>query len=282
MLDFFLYYTVEIISVILLLVLLAVLLILLVTFREKVQNFFYRLGFWSKVLKKKLPVLLHYSGLIIMALLRKITNVQPLLNTFKSGTFIKKTMSFIIRLVSVLSGLWFIYIWIITWQNITDLTIRGMIATVIWQLFFPLAWFIAMKVLYLQGREIGKYPPSDYAVVPIIATLIKTIGQIILIFSLFMGIPLMIMIWVAGTQVAGIVPFFVPLLLRVTVTDTAFVWGLLALGYLLASGYLSLLFFQYIAEWTLALFSIANDVNILRRHALDTGKGEPPENTIDN
>lgn len=203
-----------------------------------------------------------------LEILKKATNIQPLLDQFKSGRVLRRTLSVIYRIVAVLMGLALLWFWIRSWEFIGDLNFFGGLAFLIWQISFPYAAFLAIKVLYLRAREIKDSPDSDYVVVPVMAMLLKTNGEMIFIFLAVMSLPAMLLTWLGGSTVLYMLDLDV---------GNIFFGGILVFLMSWVIGFSALIFAQFLAEWTLALFSIAGDVSILRRNSVSGKKECIPE-----
>jgi len=204
-------------------------------------------------------------------LLKKATNIQPLLARLKTGRVIKQALSILYRIVAVVMGLALFVFWFQTWRFIGELNFFGGLAFLIWQVSFPYAVFLAIKTLYLRAREIRDYPDSDYVMVPVIAMLTKTNGEMVFIFLAVMSIPAMLLTWLGGSTITYLVGFLD--------VGNIFFAGIFAFLMSWFFGFLVLILTQFLAEWTLALFSIANDINVLRRNSVSMEKQEVSESS---
>ncbi len=268
MFDFFLYYTLEILIGICIII--AV--VLTVIFSKNILFGLSKLDHACKQILDELKILLDYLMMFSIIIFKKITNIQPLLDLFRTGKFIRRSLSIIIQAISFFFSIAVIIVWLRSWTFITDVKLGGAVSLIIWQLAFPFAGLIAIKMLYLRGLEVDKYPDSDFIVVPILGTLLKTWGQMYFTFSLIMSVPAMIIIWLTGDHALLQLLVMLSLPPQLGMTDAIFILGILVFIYTLVSGYFVMILTQFIAEWTLALFSIAHDVNILRRNEVPLEK----------
>jgi hypothetical protein len=202
-----------------------------------------------------------------LEILKSATDIQPILDRLRSGRIILTVLSILYRVVAVIIGIALIVVWFATWQLIGEMNFFGGVALLIWQVFFPYASFLVAKVLYLRAREIKDYPDSDYVVVPVMAMVTKTNGEMILTFLAVMSVPAMLITWFSGGAM--------PVLSDFEDLGNAFFGGIAAFLLCWAIGFLMLVLTQLLAEWTLAIFSIANDTNILRRNLVR--QDEPQE-----
>jgi phosphoglycerol transferase MdoB-like AlkP superfamily enzyme len=198
--------------------------------------------------------------------LKKATNLQPLLDFSRSGRMIRRTLSLAFRGFALLIGLVLLLGWIREWALIKDLKFLSGVVFLIWQVVFLYAAFLALKVLYMRAASIEEAPESDYVVGPIMATLTKTAGEMVFIYLAVMSVPAMLLTWAgldATTQV-----------MTCRLVRNTFMAGLGVLVMNWVVGFLALLLTQLAAEWTLAVFSIAGDVNLIRRHTAPSA--QPP------
>ena len=193
-------------------------------------------------------------------IMKKATNIEPLLAQLRAGKVILTTLSIAYRVVAVVMGLALLVFWFQAWRFIGELNFFGGLAFLIWQVAFPYAVFLAIKTLYLRAREIRDYPDSDYVVVPVMAMLTKTNGEMLFIFLGAMSVPAMLLTWLGGSAVTYLVDFLD--------VGNIFFAGIFAFILSWVVGFLALVLTQLLAEWTLAIFSIANDVNVLRRNSV--------------
>jgi len=202
----------------------------------------------------------------VINILKQATNIAPLLAQLQAGRVIRNTLSIGYRILAVVMGLALLSFWVQAWRLLGELKFFGGLAFLIWQVAFPYAAFLAIKTLYLRAREIREYPDSDYIVVPVVAMLTKTSGEMIFIFLGVMSIPAMLLTWLGG----GVVNYLLGMDLGFLGAGNIFFAGIFAFIMSWVVCFLALVLTQLLAEWTLALFSIANDVNILRRNAAST------------
>lgn len=199
-----------------------------------------------------------------ITLLKKALNIQPLMDKLKSGQIIRQILSVFFRFVAGVLGLALLWLWLRMWRGMDDVNFLGKLALLIWQAAFLYASVLVVKILCARAAEIMDYPDSDYVVVPVIAMLMKTKGQMLLVFFGIISVPAMLMVWFGG---GALCPD----------SGNAFVSGIVAFILSWMIGFLSLIVAQFCAEWTLAVFSIASDMSILRRNAVPEKVN--PENT---
>jgi hypothetical protein len=193
----------------------------------------------------------------ILDFLKKATNVQFVLDAMRSGKVIRTTLSYALRIGACVLGLLYLWYWIKFWRLMGSLSAVAGIGFLIWQLFALYTAFLVLKVLYLRAAELIGYPLSDYVVVPIVAVLLKTVGEMAFIGFAVMSIPTMLFVWTAGSRALVLPGYYF--------ASSTFMSGIRVFILFWISGFAILLFTQLIAEWSLALFSIAHDVNITRR-----------------
>lgn len=195
-----------------------------------------------------------------IVIIQKATNIGPLLENLRSGKIIRDILSVSYQAIAVLTGLALLYFWFRVWPVIGELRFFGGIGLLIWQFSFLYASFLSIKAFFLRAREIKDYADSEYIVVPVIATLIKTYGEMSFIFLGAMSLPAMLLSWLGAGQLAYYFDFFH--------SGNVFLSGIIVFLMSWVFGFISLLSTRLLAEWTLAIFSIAHDVNVLRRASI--------------
>lgn len=193
----------------------------------------------------------------LIEILKKITDIEPLLAKLKTGSVVRMTFSIAYRVLAVLLALLLAYAWFKLWSAISGVNFFGGIALIIWQLTFPIAAFLSVKTLYIRAREIAEYPDSDYVIVPIIATLIRTTGEMVFVFLAAISLPAIILTWLTQGMVTDMFDF--------VDTGNLFLSGIYAFIMCWVVGFFTMVISMFITEWTLAIFSIASDVSILRK-----------------
>ena len=199
--------------------------------------------------------------------LRAATDIAPLMSALARGEIIRKTVSILMQVTVVLLGLAFILFWLKSWALLKDIRFFTGMAVFLWQLPCPFACFLALKLLYLRAADVRALPDSDYVVAPIVSILITVYGEMAFLFLGVVSIPLMLMMWLASAQDG-----YTLHQLTVLPANAGFLGGLGAFLSCWALGFGALLLTRLLREWLMALFSIAQDVHLLRR------RGEQPAN----
>ena len=194
-----------------------------------------------------------------------VTDIAPLMSALSRGAIIRKTVSILMQVTVVLMGLYLIYFWFKSWAILKDVRFFTGLAVVQWQLVVPFAGFLSLKLLYLRAADVQALPDSDYVVAPIVSILITVYGEIVFLFLGVMSIPLTVMAWLISDQ-----DLFSFRELTFAPIQTGFWGGLLTFLTCWGIGFLALLLTRFLREWLMAIFSIAQDVHLLRR------RGEQP------
>jgi len=194
-----------------------------------------------------------------MDTLKHVTNITPIFEKLRSGRIILVVISVFYRVISVILGFALLVLWFMTWKLFKDANFFAGVALFIWQISFPYASFLVTKLLYTRAMEIKEYPESEYVIAPVMAMLTKITGEMAILFLGVMSIPSLFVTWFAR----DIMPIFSQLN---EIIDNAFWGGIVAFLYCWILGFTVLLITQYIAEWTLAVFSIANNTSIIRKN----------------
>ncbi|NLB54672.1 MAG: hypothetical protein GX811_02705 [Lentisphaerae bacterium] len=197
---------------------------------------------------------------------KKATNIAPVLEMLRTGILVKVSLMVLHLGVTVLTGVFMLFIWGFAWSFIVKLSFFGGVALLFWQIAFLYAAILAIKSMILRAHKILlDYPDSDYLVTPVVVMHIKAFGEMIFIFFGVMSVPSMLLVWFAGRALVDQVSLLVGFNILTTFS------GPFGLGFgicvaLVSAGMLAILLTQIIAEWILVLFSIGYDINLLRRN----------------
>ena len=186
--------------------------------------------------------------------LKKLFAIQPILDQLRAGRVMMMVLGGLWRLIAVGAILGLLGTWVALWQLMEYAKFMGGLALIISQIFFLYAIGLAARTLFLRATEITLAPDSDYVVIPVIAQFIRTIGEVALIVCAVMSVPVLLTTWFK----APIIPLYF--------FRNAFFDGIIGFFLSFVVGFGVLVVTQLISEWVLAIFSIANDTNILRRH----------------
>jgi hypothetical protein len=195
------------------------------------------------------------------------TNIRPILEKLNQGAIIRNVIGLFVQCCAILLGLAAFGLWIGSLELFEYVNFFGGIALLLWLLFFLYAAFLCVKVLFIRGKEIRQLPDSEFTVSPIIATLITTFGEMLFIALAVMSVPAMLVIWMARDIAYILIPL---------APGDSFFAGVAVFLSCWISGFLLYLFARWIREWTLAIFSIARNVDLIQRHEV-TGH-TPQEN----
>lgn len=136
---------------------------------------------------------------------------------------------------------------------LNDITFTQGITLLIWQIFFPIAAFICLKAIFLRGSDIVRLPNSEFVIAPIIAIFITLHGEIAFIFLAIMSIPTFLSVWFSAS-------FMFPVDF-----NYGFIGGVFAFILCWVIGFSIYCITRFIRECTMAIFSIANNIDLIRR-----------------
>jgi len=183
----------------------------------------------------------------------KYTNVRYVLDSLNKGGIIRQVFGRFVKVYSVIAGLALLSLWIKTFSALEYMEFFQGAALLIWQIFFPVAAFLCLKAVFLRGRDITKLPDSEFVVSPIIALFITLHGEIAFIFLGIMSIPATLLVWLSAS-------FIIPV-----ETGDGFWSGIVTFVGFWIVGFLFYCITRWIREWTMALFSIAQNVDLIRQ-----------------
>lgn len=189
----------------------------------------------------------------VMEQVDRATPVRDMLEAMSNGSLIRNVISMFVRIMAVVIGVAAFVVWIRCWGDIGNNGFWGGVGMFIWQLVFPVAAFVSLKVVYLRGMDIRDMPDSRFTVAPIVANLIAMKGEAAFAFLAIMSVPAMFVAWFIGSPLVGVCPMIGSGFWAGPATFVAF-WVI---------GFVFMLVTRAIQEWTLAIFSIASDVSML-------------------
>lgn len=191
---------------------------------------------------------------------RNVMDIAPLLSALERGAIIRKTVRILMQVLAGILGMFLIIFWIKTWGLLKDVRFFTGLAVVIWQLAFPCAGYLALKLLFARAADVRALPDSDYVVAPIVGILVTVYGEMVFVFLGVMSLPLALMAWCVTDRDTS--TFWQLTVMPVT---PGFVGGFKAFLGCWAVGFGALLLTRLLRECLMAVFSIAQDVHLLRR-----------------
>lgn len=191
--------------------------------------------------------------------LNKYTNIRLVLDSLNNGGIIRGVFGNAVKIYAVLIGIVFLGWWLRTFTILGDISFLGGIALLIWQLFFPVAGFLCLKAIFLRGSDIKNMPDSEFIISPIIALFITLHGEIAFIFLGVMSIPATLLFWLGASSV-----------LPVDLLGDGFIGGIVVFVASWVAGFCIYCISRFIREWTMALFSIARNVDIIKQNKTES------------
>ena len=155
---------------------------------------------------------------------------------------------------SVVLGLAMLYSWIKAFGLLEYASFVQGVALLIWQAFLPVALFQSLKVIFLHGSDNVNLPDSEFIISPIIATFITLHGEVALIFLGIMSIPATLLTWFSAS-------FVIPV-----GTGDGFISGIVVFVGSWVLGFVICCLVRLIRKWTMAIFSIARNVDMINQH----------------
>jgi len=184
----------------------------------------------------------------------KYTNIRCVLDSLNKGGIIRQVFGRFVQFYSVIAGIALLVFWVRTFSALEYMEFFQGVALIIWQLFFPVAVFLCLKAVFLRGADITKLPDSEFVISPIIALFITLHGEIAFIFLGVMSIPATLLVWLSAS-------FIIPV-----DTGDGFWAGIVTFVVAWILGFLIYCIARWIREWTMAIFSIAHNVDIIRQN----------------
>jgi len=200
----------------------------------------------------------------VVGFINRFTNLQPVLGALSSGEIVRKVIGRFLQAYAVVLGLLFLISWIRLFGILGHVNFLQGLGLLIWQVTVPYAVFLCLKTVFLRGDEIMRLPDSAFVIAPIVAALILLHGEVALIFLAVMSVPAMLLTWFYSGMAAQFYP--IP-------AEQAFLGGIMVFVLFWVMGFLVYVLARWIQEWTLAIFSIAQNVDLIQKR----GDGPCPD-----
>lgn len=193
----------------------------------------------------------------VLSFISSATNIRPILDKLNQGRIVRNVIGVYVQANTLLLGLLTLSVCVASFALLSQVNFLGGAAVLLWVMFLLYATFLCMKVLFIRGKEIRQLPDSEFTVSPIIATMITTAGEMVFITLAVMSLPAMLVVWMAGDVAYAVVPL--------TPGSGVFA-GIMVFIACWIAGFLFYLISRWIREWTLAIFSIARNVDLISRN----------------
>lgn len=192
--------------------------------------------------------------------------MRGVLSRFTSGRFFKKTFSVLLKILSVLSVLLGVYLWVRAWGPISDLGVGGVLGGLIFQFIALVVIYMVAHTLFIRADEISSLPESGYAVIPIGAVFFRLLGDLYACIQIPFAIAGGIMIWFGGRGAGYFLQSVLPEpLFRLTGTS-GFWAGLLIMIVGAVLSFLVLLVFYFLSESIRVTVDIAVNTDQTAQH----------------
>ncbi|HKI79588.1 MAG TPA: hypothetical protein VKA26_13685 [Ignavibacteriaceae bacterium] len=188
---------------------------------------------------------------------KNILNIfYPFIDSLNQGSFIRKLMTNLFRLIGILSLVGGLYFFFKTISNAPDFWF------VLLLILFLAFTFVAFQIWFYRADAISKLKDSDFNVIPIFANVFRGIGETYAAFLITIGIGGTINLWFSSYSYS-LMSFlsFVPFISA----DSSFLGGILFLLMTIVMGLSILLFTYFLAENVLVLVEIARNTRSLRK-----------------
>jgi len=195
-----------------------------------------------------------------MDYIKKSLNVRPSINALNDGSIIRKIIGTILQVLAFVLGIIIIVYWFKMWPFINELSFISGLGFVIWQFGVFYASLLSLKVLYLRGSDMKKHPDSDYVIVPIIAESLKIYGEMLFFFLAAISLPTALLIWFGGQTIIN--------KFQVIDMGSIFLSGITTFFTIILFSISSIIVTRFLSEWIFVFFSIADDLNIMRRNKI--------------
>jgi hypothetical protein len=150
--------------------------------------------------------------------------MRAVLKWLASPSHYNRLMAFTLRAVAVLIIPYSLVPFFKAGKVIFDLPASGILGGVSFQVFFVVAIYCVVHTLFIRARDIDALPGGDYNMFPLVAILLKAMGETIASFIALIAIGGGIFVWFTGKGIVAILnppPRFLPIF-----GDTTFMGGI--------------------------------------------------------
>jgi len=194
-----------------------------------------------------------------------------ILDALSDGKIMKSSMALAFRIIGVLSALVGVVIIIrICNTGFSEfMPAKIVIGTIILAITIAVAFFAIFQIWFYRAKSIQKITLSDFVVIPIISILLRTLGEIYLVFGLAISLGGMFVFWLSGSLTelfplaSNLFPDFFPN------TGSPFLTGIFFFLTVNIIAFLILALFYFLAETAIVLVTIANNTKILSNKSID-------------
>ncbi len=186
------------------------------------------------------------------------TFFYPVIESLSKGSLIKKVMSFLFRLIGVLSFVGGVFLFFKTISYAPDFWF------VVLLLSFLVSSFISLQIWFYRAKAIMNLEDSDFMVIPIFSNFFRAIGENYAVFLIAIGVGGTLNLWFSSyaynlSEFARFIPF-------VSLTDS-FIGGLMFLLLTIVIAFFVLLLTYFLAENILVLVEIARNTRGLKKES---------------
>lgn len=198
-------------------------------------------------------------AVLIWEKMQKYLFMRRIIKILSQGVFFKKVYGLFLKFAAVLTAIIGVFLWVQGWVFISEMSRYGdaagiIIGGFIVEVLLIIFLYASVHTIWLRAVEIENLPETGYAVIPIIATSFKLVGDLSAIISVFLSLAVAVFIWFTGETAAYMLPPFFP----VPEADGRLLAGLLSFLTGLGVGLLVLLVFYFFSETTIVLVDIAS------------------------
>jgi hypothetical protein len=190
---------------------------------------------------------------------------QTVIDTLQKGMVIRKSVTWALRVLALLTVLGGIYILIELLKTSFQLPTSGTIGGLMAAGLLLLALAITVQILLARAVTVDELGESDFTVIPIISVLARAAGEIGATFALTSGIGGCLFFWFSGMSPAGLLPMaeFAPF----GGGGNAFLGGVMFFASMAVLSFFCLVLGYFAAEAWLVMVDIARNIRLLVIHA---------------
>ncbi len=184
--------------------------------------------------------------------------VRPVLDSLNEGKVIRKCVTIAMKVVGVLFALLGLILVIEILKASFELPTEGTLGGVLLALLFAAGAAVVVQILYYHAEQVKTLGESQYTVIPIVAILLRALGEAYAAMAAAIGVGGCLFIWLAKTSPVGLIGGM-GLLTPGYLGEMSFIGGIFFLVYTLVAGFAALMLSYFFAEATVVLVDIAKN-----------------------
>ncbi len=190
--------------------------------------------------------------------------MEPLLEHLSRGDLFKSVVSWALIVGGVLVGIGGVIVFFLALRITLEGTAGAVLAGLVLAIMAAVLTYMLVHTYFIRARTIQELPETHYAVVPIVAVILRMSGEVLAIYTVFGGLSIFVLALFLGSASPNLLglPMYAAPGYGSPFTGlggSGFLEGLVALIGAAVSAFAILLFFYMLAELAVVLVDIAQN-----------------------